>query len=335
MTDQHTPIEPADDDAEFEAFLQGRGTLAGDLAQLEQPVSSAALDAAILERVAGDLVGGVDAANDADPAANDPHLAPYPRSWQERWRMPLALAAGVTAISIALPLWQDDLAHKETAPAAGVVMEAAMPPPAQDAIRQSAPASMVASPPAAPPPASMADRRQKKDAASDAAESKAAGMVLERSRTAAGQPVFAPPPAPVMAAPPAPPPAPAAIAAGATSTTTFPAAPAAAPPAPAAKPVAPRAPMATPAPAHEEARKAELRDMARPPASSAGSLAKGMQAEDPDHWLARITQLLHDGRRDEALQAWGQFQENYPDYPVPPALQSAINAAKNPAEEKP
>lgn len=75
------------DDAQFAAFLQGDDALARDLAALEQA---------------------------AQPAANDPvaesatgsGAAPSVPGRHSRWQLPLALAAGVAAISVALPLWQ-------------------------------------------------------------------------------------------------------------------------------------------------------------------------------------------------------------------------------------
>ncbi|SFV16865.1 hypothetical protein [Pseudoduganella namucuonensis] len=56
-----------------------------------------------------------------------PPLAPRAPRWQERWRMPLALAAGVTAISLALPLWQQDEARQ--APATAMIPDTTLPPP--------------------------------------------------------------------------------------------------------------------------------------------------------------------------------------------------------------
>lgn len=88
-------------DAEFEAFLQGRGELADLLQAMPQPMPSAALDAAILadaESALGPQTVRTDgAANDAViPQAQ--RIAP---NFLSRWKIPLGLAASVL---LAIPL---------------------------------------------------------------------------------------------------------------------------------------------------------------------------------------------------------------------------------------
>ncbi|KQV84750.1 hypothetical protein ASD15_06170 [Massilia sp. Root351] len=172
------------DDAAFAAFLQGDDPLARDLAALDQPAPAPALDAAIQARIAAALAAEKLAAL---PAANDPVAAPatapalVPASvpalaaaapahapapahaqaplpgpaptpsgprWQSRWQLPLALAAGVAAISVALPLWQahDPVteASVAAAPAPATAPSAQPAPPASAAAE--APAAAAASP---------------------------------------------------------------------------------------------------------------------------------------------------------------------------------------------
>ena len=40
----------------------------------------------------------------------------------------------------------------------------------------------------------------------------------------------------------------------------------------------------------------------------------------PEHWLESIHQMLHDGRRDDALQSLAEFRKRYPDYHLPDDL---------------
>jgi hypothetical protein len=88
-------------DAEFEAFLQGRGELSDLLQAMPQPMPSAELDAAILADAEAAL--GLQAAR-TDGAANDaviPQTQRIAPNFLSRWKIPLGLAASVL---LAIPL---------------------------------------------------------------------------------------------------------------------------------------------------------------------------------------------------------------------------------------
>lgn len=335
-----------DDDADFDAFLQGKGPLAQGLAELQQPEPPAALDAAILARVAAELGQGGAAAK-ATPsgaeAANDSDGPPdfQPRRWRERWRVPVALAAGVTAISIALPLWQEEVALQQQTvhgqmqdmqipamPAPAPVEEAAMPTetaapapevpgPMKDAARPAAPAAMAPAP-AAPRPqpgiaaaAAQAQAAVKTEAARvDATAEKrdaAAGArkAIEREQAEMRRPdVY---PAPVVEAAPAPAPA-------------------------AALPPPSPAPVVTPAmPKTALQPQADYRAAA---SASKPALARHLAEETvtpplyPPAVIARIEQLLSDGKRAEALAEWERLRAAYPDYPVPDKLRETLERGR-------
>ncbi|GAB2878190.1 hypothetical protein GCM10027277_54560 [Pseudoduganella ginsengisoli] len=345
-----------EDDAEFDAFLQGKGALAQGLAELKQPEPSAALDAAILAHVAADLeravaaptaaaapvapaaagkldVAAIAAANDT--AANDDKgpadFQPY--RWRDRWRLPLALVAGVTAISIALPLWQDEVTQQQQA-ASMPMQDVQIPPMPVAAPALEAGAAPKAAPEAAGAPISKEDASPPapaKDQARAAAEATAKRQAesddvmrktLERERMEAQRHVQQtraqadaaplregkrePMPAPgissapvVMAAPPPPPPAPAPVAAPA-------AAPAYASP-PAYGRTAGSAAIPAPA-AKQEAARSFVEET----------------ANSPSAMLAHIEQLLKDGKRDEALAEWERLRMSYPNYPIPDKLRETL-----------
>jgi hypothetical protein len=44
----------------------------------------------------------------------------------------------------------------------------------------------------------------------------------------------------------------------------------------------------------------------------------------PPAMLARIEQLLKEGKRDEALAEWNRLRAIYPDYPVPDKVREAL-----------
>lgn len=326
-----------EDDAEFEAFLQGKGPLAQGLAELKQPEPSAALDAAILARVAADLerdaaaaqpapgvAAGASAANDDTGPAD---FRPY--RWRERWRMPLALAAGITAIAIALPLWQDEAAYQQQAVNAQMqeIQIPAMPAAEPAAAPETpAPAKDAAAPAAAQRPAPMAGQAQaeaaRRDAAAEKRKADSDDMVrktMERERAeehkvftqkraqqatpqldAAPLREHASGMAAAPAAPPAPPPPPQAPAPSVRLSAPAAAAPGV-PPSEAPAPV-----VAKPVPAHRLADEADGQQL-YPPAI-----------------LARIEQLLKEGRRDEALAEWDRLRTAYPDYPLPEKLRDAL-----------
>lgn len=326
-----------DDDAEFDAFLQGKGPLAQGLAELKQPEPSAALDAAILAQVAADLercattapgvAAGASAANDDNGPAD---FRPY--RWRERWRMPLALAAGITAISIALPLWQDEVAYQQQAvntqmqdiqipamPAAEPVAGMAAPAPAKDA---AAPAA--AQHPAAPMAGQAQAEAARRDAAAEKRKADSDDMVrkaMERERAeehklitqkraqqatpqvdAAPLREHASGMAAAPAAPPAPPPPPQAPVPAPSARLSVPAT--VAPGVPSFD--APAPVVTKPVPVHRLADEADNQPL-YPPAM-----------------LARIEQLLKEGKRDEALAEWERLRTAYPDYPVPEKLRDAL-----------
>jgi len=314
-----------DDDAQFDAFLQGKGPLAQGLAELTQPAPPAALDAAILARVAADLGQGGTAA----AAANDDQGPAdfQPRRWRERWRTPVALAAGVTAISIALPLWQDDLAQRQAIQASMQEMQIpAMPAPMTEPHappEAAAPAPDIAAPAkdAAAPAATGAGRAAARPPAIMATPSALAAKAEAARNDAAAEKrkAEAPPPtiqmpahaaAPSSAAPPAPP-----VPVPAYART----------PAPVVAPVPelqPQADYRAGAPAQSA------------PAATKPALAKQL-AEDaasqpiyPAAVVVHIEQLLKEGKRDEALAEWDRLRATYPDYPVPDKLREALGRSR-------
>ncbi|MRV73956.1 hypothetical protein GJ700_19800 [Duganella sp. FT92W] len=313
-----------EDDAEFEAFLQGKGPLAQGLAELKQPEPSAALDAAILAQVAADLerdaaaaqpapgvAAGASAANDDTGPAD---FRPY--RWRERWRMPLALAAGITAIAIALPLWQDEAAYQQQAVNAQMqeIQIPAMPAAEPAAAPETpAPAKDAAAPAAAQQPAPVAGQAQaeaaRRGAAAEKRKADSDDMVrkaMERTQQATPQLDAAPlrehasGMAAAPAASPAPPPPPQAPAPSVRLSVPA----AAAPGVPSSE--APAPVVAKPVPTHRLADEAEGQPL-YPPAM-----------------LARIEQLLKEGRRDEALAELDRLRTAYPDYPVPEKLREAL-----------
>ncbi|WP_228895990.1 hypothetical protein [Pseudoduganella aquatica] len=326
------------DDAEFAAFLQGDDALARDLAALEQPAPPPALDAAIQARIAAALAAERLA---AQPAANDPVVdtaasggaAPTVLSrksrWQSRWQLPLALAAGVAAISVALPLWQTHDPVTEAMVAAAPAQPAAPPPPAAPTVPAASTAPAVATPSAEPRqepvPAKAAKREQAAPVAKKASEPRDAVVAEDVGLP----PIFIPEPAPVTPRPPAlmfaPPPAPA------------PAAPPMPAPAPVVAPATAPAPPAPPAPAPAgyapgtviaNATNVRPESLRRAPqtVSVTGSriMAPGeAQGEiPPQAWLQKIEELLKQNESGAALAEWRKFRAAYPAYPVPDKLSS-------------
>ena len=300
------------DDAEFEAFLQGGDPLARDLAALEQPAPPPALDAAIQARIAAALA----AERLAElPAANDPVAGGAVRSWQSRWQLPLALAAGVTAISIALPLWQ---VHDPVSEATVAAAPAPRPVPvAADAAPAPAPKAepelrVAPQASAGKTPAKIDLENRKKmakagkqvqpklqdemqldwregtrlarEAAPIAAKSARSDMAINYymlpSPAPAPAPFLPPPQVQAQSQPPL-------------------AAPALAPP---------------------------------PPAAAIPGLRVATEATGETHakaWLLKIEDLLKQNERPEALAEWRKFRAIYPDYPVPEKLAANFPPAKD------
>ncbi len=381
-----------EDDAEFEAFLQGKGPLAHGLAQVPQPEPPAALDAAVLAQVTAGLApdaaaataagaasatlgktgagaaqgmgagyGTVaapgalpDTALPAGGAANDEQGPPdfQPRRWRERWRIPVALAAGVTAISIALPIWQDEVAQQQRAVDAHMQdMQIPAVPAAEPAVPAGAaqePASSESAdgnaatpaPPVQAPPQGAALREAGKAAAERHApearkEARAgtAGQTVEderawvpaepvQQRSAQAAPVLERAPATAMAGT-APAPAPP-VSAGAARADADAAAPAyvLAPPAPAPAPALTQ--NASPQPKRDPSAERRAAAPTQPGIATTASAEPPGALISPPGLVARIERLLKEGKRDEAQAEWERLRTTFPDYPVPAALREAL-----------
>jgi hypothetical protein len=293
-----------DDDAEFDAFLQGKGPLAQGLAELTQPEPSATLDAAILAQVAADLARGPASGHAANDNAAPHDFQPY--RWRERWRMPLALAAGVTAISIALPLWQEEVAQQQqatNAPLQEMRIPAVPATPAAPDAAVDAAAAPAAKAEAAHRDGAAGQRKDDREAAARQAAQR------ERARTSMMQ-QRAQQTAPAMDAAPIPErmhdavPAPALSRTPATVATGLPQQPPLLKTPPLYAEPAPTAPKAMPSHHFTEDTDSQV------PYAPA--------------LVARIEQLLKEGRRDEALAEWERLRAAYPDYPVPDKLREAL-----------
>lgn len=60
-----------------------------------------------------------------------------------------------------------------------------------------------------------------------------------------------------------------------------------------------------------------------PPAAAPSSVAP---PSDPKAWLEKIEELARAGARQEALAEWARFRKEYPQHPVPQALQRQLQA---------
>jgi hypothetical protein len=271
------------DDAEFEAFLKGEGTLARRMKAVAQPSPSAELDAAILARATLDM------AREPRPAAAGA-VAPAPRpgrslSW--RWRVPAGIAATVLAGVIANQSWRDNDAAK-LAPQP-VLAEAPAAAP-------EAPKS-VASPPAAAAPAMPAPKAQ---AAAKPAPVFAAAPAAPVATDAVEARDVAVAPAPAQAAP-APPPPPSLE----REASLF----------------ARQADARLKKEVLAESNKTVAGKPASMLAANEEIIVTGSRAgvRQPQPWLEQIDALLKAGREGEARQQWLSFRAAYPDHPVPPA----------------
>ena len=174
------------DDAQFEAFLNGEGDLARRLQAMPQAEPGAELDAAIRARIRASM------ARESSGAANDPgEDGPVLATGSvTRWRWPAGLAATVLAGLFASQAYQagDNGTHigEPAVEHAAAMPQTAVPlPPADKAPEQIAQAAAPAPEIAAPVPRAMAP-------------------VMARARPKARAPVV------VVASPPAPAPVPAA-----------------------------------------------------------------------------------------------------------------------------
>lgn len=297
------------DDAEFEAFLHGKGELAELLRAVPQPSPPAELDAAVLAAAETALATGSRA------AANDAVIPPAqstPPSFIARWRWPLGLAASVVLmIPIFMLQWQGRFVPET---------EMAAATPAPESMTQRAPAeraekdadfSQLAKSDAAKQPRAMRDAAPRpntktKNAMPGAAPS-VGGAVSEKKEAPAQAPIT------IAQAPDAGPQA-------------FP------------QPAAPPPPAAAPASARSNAAPAEmLGSAAGDTVMAAKRAAPAPQSEaqsampvpdKPEVWLARIEKLKRDGTPRQTLDEWVKFKRAYPDYPVPKPLAAQIEELK-------
>jgi Meckel syndrome type 1 protein len=93
---------------------------------------------------------------------------------------------------------------------------------------------------------------------------------------------------------------------------------------PAPAPAAPQPQRSTPEPASAApvtAPPADAASAGAPTPALAAPAAKDRNATlYPEHWLAKIRQLLRDDQREEALRSLAAFRKRYPDYPLPDDL---------------
>lgn len=293
------------DEAEFDAFLQGRGELARKLQGLPQPSPSAALDAAILaqaEALAAAAAPVREAANDALASNTAKPRKPH---FMMRWSTQLAMAASVVLATLVTLRWQNEpavepaeqaekieqpvqvaQAPQAEPPAPPAAAVAAPPPPAaskpHNAPAASRPkAARQDAPPAAPAPAQAKTSGPEADSN---AQLGAAETVIHQNYAAAPEPLARKEAADARIRAIVVPAPPAAVAA----------APALAAPAPAVAP-APVAAQAKP----EVNAKAEA-------------------------WLSVIEEMIKAGLRRDAKEEWEKFDKAYPAYPVPEKLREQI-----------
>jgi hypothetical protein len=273
------------DDAQFEAFLKGEGSLARRMKALAQPSPSAELDAAILARATLDMAREPRpaAANDAGAASPAPKLG---RGLSWRWRVPAGIAATVLAGVIANQSWRDNDAAKlaaqpvlAEAPAAApeAPRPVTAPPALQDAAARPAP-KVRSTAKAAPVPAPAAP------VATDSIEA--------RDMAAA----------PAQAAP-APPPPPPSMEREASL-------------------LARQADARQKKEVLAESNKTVASKPAHMLAANEEVIVTGSRARarEPQPWLDQINALLKAGQEAEARQQWNTFRSAYPDHPVPPSM---------------
>jgi hypothetical protein len=295
------------DDAEFDAFLNGEGDLARRLQALAQPGPSAALDAAILANARAAM------AQDARPAAandsGDGTLAPRRTpglGW--RWRIPAGIAATVLVGLFAHQTFQqggelNEVVNPVAVPAAPVAQDVEAAARVEDsppAAAAAAPAEKPAASKALQKPAARAKESKAEkpapapapvveaEARAEMADLQRQAMTAKKSKVdkstsdayRAREESAAPLPAPVVSYSPAP-----------------------APPPPQEVHVAGR----------RNAYEPQLSGGLIVPPSAPAPVAQ----VEARAWLERIEKLLEQGRRDEALREWKAFRAAYPAYPVP------------------
>ncbi len=108
-------MEPVDE-AQFEAFLEGRDELSQLLRKMPQPKARPEIDASILAMVAADLPAPnllVDSGKET--IQKTPAKAANQASFIQRWRMPLGLAASAMLAFPLVLLWQNGAFQQERA----------------------------------------------------------------------------------------------------------------------------------------------------------------------------------------------------------------------------
>jgi len=332
-----------DDDRDFDAFLRGEDDLSALLRQAPQPEVPPALDARILAQARGTLAEPVlaEPAHAGRAAANDPAPAP----WLMRMRVPLGLAATVV-IGVSLSLrwtgWQegtpvvlvsDSTPMAPAAPPAAAAKPEVLAEETKPEALRGQDGSGAAEPGAAAPVASAPPVR----ARTVPAPARAPKSVADTSEEEEVRPPPPPPPAPAPAPMALPAPAPAAPSVFYRSAPQPPApaarAPAPAAPAPAIAAPAPATAPAAPAPALQPAPQASTRVEV-----SGSRIARNSDtATDPraEQWLSLLTELLDRRLDDDARDNWARFRREFPDYPVPPALQARIDVLLRTAGSSP
>lgn len=311
------------DDAEFEAFLEGKGELADLLRQLPQPAPSPILSEKILADAEAALAKTTSANDTVMPDAAGQPLPPH---FLRRAGKPLALVASV-ALAVAAGLQWYGHASQDSALPAGAVLVAKAPsievqPHAQPAeppraeLQRAEPPSVearqapstphvpVAPKTAAPKTAASGTQstgavvqdkasieherqEQQQDAARMLAQADSERHdTMLKTRDAPLETRLSTPAANMIAAAPPPP--------------------------------------SLPLPTHAVEAPTRSIDVT---AEHAGRM-KAVVGEKAQAWLERIDELIKQDKRDEALRSWDDFRKQYPNYPVPEKLSGRINALK-------
>jgi hypothetical protein len=321
------------DDAQFDAFLNGKDELSRRLRAMPQALPPAALDDAILRHVQQDLE-----AQARPPAANDPAPTPgYPKKLSWRWRLPAALAATVLvglfakqSFDASQSLRTVAVPREEQAVETKIIEEVAPPPPKSEQVPMAAapaPAEILIEPPAAPAPLAApvpAEPPLAKDRRAARSEDEAAS----------GAAAAAAPPAPV-----------------AQANATAPAAQASAPAyrlsngvladkaldvgaaearKQSAQRYAPEQKIDSVQITGQRVRADPAYSMNVPTSTVASQAERSNLLPAPKDWLERIEALLRDGQNDKAVAEWAKFRASYPDYPVPDTTSERIRAIPQP-----
>lgn len=238
------------------------------------------------------------------------------RPRKQRWLVGLGSAAGlVLAAGVAWHVGHEPLRQPAQAPAHGTPSFVPVQPIDTPARRHEAAPTFELAPPA---PAPATSTPSKPASADQAKASRAARPAPEYAPSAkrAAPPPAAPPPPP-MTAPESPAPAPAAAPSIQSA------------PQEAATEAAPNATSADSAsesealskPATDAAPKKRERSAGAPAPSSSAELRRDTQLA-PELWLARIEQLLRQGRRQQAIESLQLFRRAHPDWQLPDELRA-------------